>query len=112
MRKSISRRSLVVGRWPKNARVIGVLLPVIALSALALQPPDAAYVKDFDKWKAELVDDLKQNWLPLAGLFWLKPGDNVFGSGSDNPIVLPAGPAKAGRFIRQGDDVSVELAGS
>jgi uncharacterized protein len=78
--------------------------------AAAVQPPDAAYLKDFEKWKAELVDDLKQHWLPLAGLFWLKPGDNAFGSAEDNPIVLPAGPAKAGRFIRNGDDVSVEFA--
>lgn len=89
--------------------VLLVTMCFLALVAFAIQPPDAAYVKDFDKWKAELVDDLKQNWLPLAGLFWLKPGDNVFGSGNDNPIVLPSGPAKAGRFIRHGDDVTVEF---
>jgi uncharacterized protein len=81
----------------------------VVVSASAVQPPDAAYVKDFDKWKAELVDDLKQNWLPLAGLFWLKPGDSAFGTDSNNPIMLPSGPANAGRFIRQGDDVSVEF---
>jgi len=81
----------------------------MALSATAVQPPDAAYVKDFDKWKAELVDDLKQNWLPLAGLFWLKPGDNAFGTDNSNSIVLPSGPAKAGRFVRDGDNVSVQF---
>ena len=97
----------------RNARrypfvVIAASLFVV-VSASAFQAPDAAYVKDFDKWKAELVDDLKQNWLPLAGLFWLKPGDSIFGSDNNNPIVLPSGPAKAGRFIRRGDDVSVEF---
>ena len=61
----------------------------------AVQPPDAAYLKDFAKWKLELIDDLKQNWLPLAGLFWLKPGANTFGAGDDNAIVLPSGPAHA-----------------
>jgi len=81
----------------------------MALSATAVQTPDAAYVKDFDKWKAELVDDLKQNWLPLAGLFWLKPGDNAFGTDNSNSIVLPSGPAKAGRFVRDGDNVSVQF---
>ena len=27
--------------------------------------------------------DLKQEWLPLAGLFWLKPGENRFAYGSE-----------------------------
>lgn len=106
-----SRRSLVVGRWPKVVVLMSAVGAtfILLMSAFALQPPDAAYVKDFNKWKADLVDDLKQNWLPLAGLFWLKPGDNNFGSGSDNPIVLPSGPAKAGHFIRQYDNVTVEF---
>lgn len=79
------------------------------ISAAAAQPPDAAYLQSFEKWKTELVDDLKQNSLVLAGLFWLKPGANTFGSGSDNAIVLPSGPAHAGTFQLQGNDVSVEL---
>jgi len=82
---------------------------LVALAA-ALAPPDATYLKDNEKRKAELGDDLKKNWLPLAVLFWLKPGDTTFGSADDNPIVLPSGPAKAGHFTRHGDDVSVEFA--
>src|SRR5229473_5404184 len=70
---------------------------------------DPAYQQAFEKWKAELVEDLKENWLPLAGLFWLKPGTNTFGAADDNAIVLPSGPAHAGTFRLQGDDVSVEL---
>jgi len=70
---------------------------------------DLAYQQSFDKWKAELVDDLKQNWLPLAGLFWLKPGENTFGSESGNAIVFPKGPAHAGVFVLQGDEVIVKL---
>jgi len=86
-----------------------IALALVATISFALQPPDAAYIKDFEKWKAELVDDLKQNWLPLAGLFWLKPGANTFGAANDNAIVVPSGPAHAGTFQLQGDDVSVEL---
>jgi len=71
---------------------------------------DPAYQQSFDKWKAELVDDLKQNWLPLAGLFWLKPGENTFGSESGNAILFPKGPARAGVFALQGDEVIVKLA--
>ena len=72
-------------------------------------PPDTAYLQAFDKWKAELVDDLKQNWLSLAGLFWLKPGQNSFGTGADNDIVFPKGPAHAGVFELQGTEVAVRL---
>jgi uncharacterized protein (DUF1684 family) len=71
--------------------------------------PDAAYQQSFDKWKAELVDDLKQNWLPLAGLFWLKPGENSFGTDSSNAVVFPKGPAKAGVFTLQGEQVTVKF---
>ncbi|MGH9512852.1 MAG: DUF1684 domain-containing protein [Terriglobales bacterium] len=62
--------------------------------------PDAAYRVAFQKWKAELSDDLKENWLPLAGLFWLKPGTNTFGSDPGNQVVLPQGriAARAGSF--------------
>src|SRR5436309_8169528 len=92
-------------------RLAALLLSLALFTSIvvAVQPPDAAYLQSFEKWKAELVDDLKQNWLPLAGLFWLKPGDNTFGSASDNAIVLPSGPAHAGVFKRQGDQVSIEL---
>src|SRR5258707_4889372 len=62
--------------------VLGLCLAAFASAVLAADQPaaaDASYLQSFDKWKAELVDDLKQNWLPLAGLFWLKPGENKFG---------------------------------
>jgi uncharacterized protein (DUF1684 family) len=75
----------------------------------AISPPDAAYVQSFEKWKAEEVEDLKQNWLPLAGLFWLKPGANSFGSATDNAVVFPKGPAHAGEIHLAGKDVTIKL---
>ena len=73
------------------------------------KPADPAYQQSFDKWKADLVDDLKQNWLPLAGLFWLKPGDNSFGSDPGSAVVFPKGPGHAGVFVMQGTQVSVKF---
>jgi uncharacterized protein len=70
---------------------------------------DAAYQQDYTKWKAELVDDLKSNWLPLAGLFWLKPGENSFGTDANNAIVFPKGPAHAGVFQLKGKDVTAKF---
>src|SRR5208282_4153568 len=98
-----------------NVRFCRMLALITILAALPLNGAtgpavDAAYQQSFDKWKAEVVEDLKQNWLPLAGLFWLKPGDNSFGSASDNAIVFPKGPAHAGIFTLQGEEVTVKLA--
>jgi uncharacterized protein (DUF1684 family) len=90
-------------------KALALVIALLATLSAAAQAPDTAYLQSFEKWKAELVEDLKQNWLVLAGLFWLKPGANTFGSASDNAIVLPSGPAHAGAFQLQGNDVSVEL---
>jgi uncharacterized protein (DUF1684 family) len=84
--------------------------PVLAGENPPPSAPDAAYVQSFDKWKADLVDDLKTNWLSLAGLFWLKPGENSFGSDAGNTVVFPKGPAHAGVFDLQGTDVTVKFA--
>ena len=84
-----------------------LLILFAAIVCNALTPPDAAYVQAFEKWKAELVQDLKERWLVLAGLFWLKPGANTFGSAQDNAIVLPSGPAHAGSFELKDGQVSV-----
>jgi len=75
----------------------------------SIAAPDAAYVQSFEKWKSEQVGDLKQNWLPLVGLYWLKPGANSFGTDAGNALVFPKGPAHAGEFNLAGKDVSIKL---
>jgi uncharacterized protein (DUF1684 family) len=85
------------------------ILCAIALAAVNAAP-DAAYTQSFDKWKADLVEGLKQEWLPLAGLFWLKPGENSFGTDPKNAVVFPKGPAHAGSFTLQGKTVTATLA--
>ena len=45
--------------------IIAVFLLALTVSARAQSKPvDPAYQQDFEKWKAGLVDDLKENWLP------------------------------------------------
>src|SRR5258708_13467783 len=62
---------------------------------------DPAYQQSFEKWKGELVDDLKEEWFPLAGLFWLKPGENRFGTDPKNAICFPKCPAQPELFTLQ-----------
>ena len=93
-----------------SVALFAVLAPVCtALPEAGAPPVDAAYQQSFDKWKTELADDMRQNWVPLAGLFWLKPGENTFGTDSSNAIVFPKGPAHAGSFVLQGDEVTVKF---
>lgn len=89
-----------------------VVLGMLTVCSFAQTAVDPAYQKSFDKWKAEMVDDLKQRWLVLAGLFWLKPGDNAFGTDAGLPVQLPTGStaAHAGTFTLQGKEVSVKFA--
>ena len=83
-------------------RKLGVMLVAVSIlagiaSAADKASPsavDPAYLQSFEKWKGDLVADLKQEWLPLAGLFWLKPGENSFGTDPRNAVVFPKGPAQ------------------
>ena len=97
-------------------RTLGAILAAVSvvcgIASAADKPAavDPAYRQSFEKWKGDLVEDLKQEWLPLAGLFWLKPGENSFGTDAKNAIVFPKGPAHAGSFTLQGQVVTVKLA--
>lgn len=83
-----------------------LLLVLQAVSAKDAKPDD---LQSFNQWKDKLVRERKDEWLPLAGLFWLKQGENVFGSDPKNPVVLPKGPAHAGTFLLNGKDVTLKL---
>ncbi|MEJ8756264.1 DUF1684 domain-containing protein [Pontibacter sp. H259] len=73
----------------------------------------AAYEASINEWHTERLNNLKKEdgWLALAGLFWLEPGKNTFGSATDNNIVFPEGKiaAHAGAFILEGNQVKTIL---
>jgi len=89
-----------------------------ATNAPPPQPPasaatvGASYERELETWKAERLAGLKSEngWLSLVGLFWLKEGENRFGSDPTNEIVLPEGkaPALAGTVRLAGGRVTLE----
>jgi uncharacterized protein (DUF1684 family) len=86
------------------------VLSALTTSLAAGATPDAAAEKaSVQQWRAERVADLKSDtgWLTLAGLFWLKDGENTFGSGAANALHLdnPALAANAGSFMKTGGKV-------
>ncbi len=60
------------------------------------------YEAEVTQWRAERAERLRtseKSWLGLAGLYWLKEGNNTFGSDPKCDFVLPASaPQKAGVF--------------
>ncbi len=57
------------------------------------------YIAKINNWHKERIENLKKEngWLNLVGLYWLKKGDNKFGSDKSNDIIFPEG--KAPKFI-------------
>ncbi len=64
------------------------------------------------KWRQEREERLRtseKSWFGLAGLFWLKEGENTFGSDPTCNFVLPPNaPKKAGLFLFHDDQVTVK----
>jgi len=88
------------------------LLRVAAFGTLAAivccrrsSPAEESYVRSIEQWRAGRIGRLTKpdGWLSLAGLFWLKSGENSVGSDRSNDVVLPAStPAKAGTIVLEG----------
>jgi uncharacterized protein (DUF1684 family) len=53
------------------------------------------YREEISKWKERRLAGLTRDdgWLTLCGFFWLKEGENRFGSDSSNQIIFPKGKA-------------------
>jgi uncharacterized protein len=70
------------------------------------------YVKSVLKWREEVDANLRREngWLALAGLFWLRKGENIIGSDSSCDILLPArAPKRLGTFEFNGDKVKLNV---
>jgi len=73
-----------------------------------------SYEKTIQKWRIEREAKLKADdgWLTVSGLFWLREGQNDFGSSPANDIVLPPGsaPDKLGTFELSSGKVTLRVA--
>jgi len=89
------------------------LWAVDAKATAPAKPDPAAYRKEIEAWRQERNEGLKKEdgWLTLVGLYWLKPGENRFGSDPGNPVILPKGkaPGVAGALHVEGNAVTVSV---
>ncbi|GAB4568290.1 MAG: DUF1684 domain-containing protein [Anaerolineales bacterium] len=68
------------------------------------------YQQTINEWRKERNENIRKenNWLALAGLYWLKLGKNQFGSAPQNEIQLPERIAhNVGHFEYNGRSVSL-----
>ena len=73
---------------------LSLFIFVLLLGSCARRVPGIdpnTYAKEIEAWQNERWKSLKSEdgWLTLLGLFWLKEGENKFGSDAANEIVLP-----------------------
>jgi uncharacterized protein (DUF1684 family) len=70
------------------------------------------YITSVKKWRQEVNNNLRREngWLALAGLFWLRRGENIIGSSPDSDIRLPArAPRRIGTFEFDGNNVTLNV---
>ncbi len=71
------------------------------------------YIEEINNWHKKREANLKKEtgWLNLVGLFWLKEGENKFGSAKDNHIVFPGSniPDFIGSFYLKDSIVTVKI---
>ncbi len=81
-------------------------------SGCSRAPKDEAYVREVQEWHQRRIERLKQpdGWLSLVGLFWMKPGENRFGSDPSNDLVFPAkAPEFIGSYFVQDSIITVRV---
>jgi uncharacterized protein (DUF1684 family) len=91
--------------------MFGALMAIAALTAIVAGKSDvpANYSDSVREWQKQRDAGLRSEdgWLTLAGLFWLKPGDNTIGSADSNNFILSNGsaPAHIGHLMLNGKQV-------
>jgi len=69
------------------------------------------YILEVQEWHKKRISRLKEEtgWLNLVGLFWLKDGENKFGSAKDNDIIFPSGPEHIGSLFLQDSTITIKV---
>jgi uncharacterized protein (DUF1684 family) len=93
-----------------------LLLALIFITVVAAGPAevDQDWASAIEQSRAVRDEGLRSpdGWLTLAGLYWLEPGANAFGSDDDNPVVFdaPGVPANAGTLVLEAETVTIHVA--
>lgn len=96
----------------KTYKILLAIFLLLTLFSCKQKPTaDPEYLKEIKEWDQKRIERLREEngWLNLAGLFWLKDGENKFGSSKDNDIVFPSGPDNIGVLILKDSVVAIKI---
>ncbi|MBA4405979.1 hypothetical protein C0389_01765 [bacterium] len=97
--------------------VFNILFALIAITLLQCgsnlrEKGSPKYIAEIKEWHSKRIANLKKEngWLNLAGLYWLKQGDNKFGADKSNDLVFPEekAPAFIGSLILKDSVVTLK----
>lgn len=91
-----------------------MLCAALAVSTTAVPIAEVQdYATEMDAWRTDRETRLKADdgWLTVAGLFFLREGENTFGASPLNDIILSTGPEMAGVFTLRDGLITAHAAG-
>jgi len=70
------------------------------------------YRTEIENWDKKRITNLKDKfgWVNLAGLLWLKEGENIIGTSDSCDVILPGGEKFSGIISLKGDSVHLKAA--
>jgi uncharacterized protein (DUF1684 family) len=93
--------------------MIAFLMGIIGDAAAQIK--SSTYKNEIVEWDKKRMESLKSatGWVNLSGLFWLKEGENKFGSATGNELLFKEKnfPALLGSFVLKGNEVVWTTAG-
>ena len=104
---------------PHSLKAMLLIAPALVMAAVISgqpemavprSPRDVGWEREIVSWREQHAVELRKpdGWLALAGLEWLEPGDNPFGSAKDNKLHLPASaPGHLGVLHLQDDSITL-----
>ncbi|MEW5852154.1 MAG: DUF1684 domain-containing protein [Myxococcota bacterium] len=97
----------------RTGAALGLTMSLAAAPAVGGRAaPVVDHEAEVRAWHKDRIARLtsETGWLTVVGLFWLKEGENTFGSAAGNDLVFPGrAPARMGRFTLKGDNVTLTL---
>lgn len=96
----------------KTQNILLMLFALLVFASCTQKPnADPEYIKEIEEWDQKRVERLREEngWLNLAGLFWLKEGENKIGSSKENDIIFPAGPKFIGTMFLKDSIVTIRI---
>ncbi|MFC2151746.1 DUF1684 domain-containing protein [Bacteroidota bacterium] len=99
---------------PHSCKIISLLLIISLFSCQSNRGKfnEDEYIKSVQEFQQQRLDRLKSEngWINLVGLYWLKEGQNPFGSNEANNIVFPEkAPGFIGTIILYKGNLSVSI---